>query len=263
MKRPIQVISFKPIKEKFSIFNIEHLEDFNEEKTKLNNIEKLMRTGHLNQEEKYHIIKLCKEYSDIFHKENEDLTFTNEIKHIINTIDEIPVYTKSYRYPFIHKKEVKKQINKMLEQKIIRYSPIWIIPKKLDVSGKQKWRIVIDYRKVNEKTIEVLQQIILNCHNLITFLDNIENAIMFAKLKTAHNSILSIANLNKILNIVETLYSKDHIIQFKNILSYYYIIDTQYSFTKDEIIFSLFFPIFKLENFNTTTFTPYPKITLL
>ncbi|GJQ74985.1 hypothetical protein Trydic_g17515 [Trypoxylus dichotomus] len=34
-------------------------------------------------------------------------------------------------------------------------SPIWIVPKKLDASGQQKWRIaVIDYRKVNEKTID-------------------------------------------------------------------------------------------------------------
>lgn len=32
-------------------------------------------------------------------------------------------------------------------------SPIWVVPKKLDSSGKQKWRIVVDYRKLNEKTI--------------------------------------------------------------------------------------------------------------
>ncbi|GJQ85498.1 hypothetical protein Trydic_g17524 [Trypoxylus dichotomus] len=48
----------------------------------------------------------------------------------------------------------------MLEDGIIRpsqspwSSPIWIVPKKLDASGQQKWRIVIDYRKVNEKTID-------------------------------------------------------------------------------------------------------------
>lgn len=47
----------------------------------------------------------------------------------------------------------------MLDQGIIRpsdspwSSPIWIVPKKLDASGKRKWRIVVDYRKVNEKTV--------------------------------------------------------------------------------------------------------------
>lgn len=47
----------------------------------------------------------------------------------------------------------------MLEQKIIKHStspwsaPFWVVPKKVDASGKQKWRIVIDYRKLNDVTI--------------------------------------------------------------------------------------------------------------
>lgn len=48
----------------------------------------------------------------------------------------------------------------MLEEGIIRpsqspwSSPIWIVPKKLDASGKQKWRICVDYRGINAKTID-------------------------------------------------------------------------------------------------------------
>jgi hypothetical protein len=48
----------------------------------------------------------------------------------------------------------------MLENGIIRpsqspwSSPIWIVPKKMDASGKTKWRIVVDYRKINEKTVD-------------------------------------------------------------------------------------------------------------
>lgn len=48
----------------------------------------------------------------------------------------------------------------MLDQKIIRpsnspwSSPIWVVPKKIDASGQQKWRVVVDYRKLNEKTID-------------------------------------------------------------------------------------------------------------
>lgn len=31
---------------------------------------------------------------------------------------------------------------------------MWIVPKKLDAIGEQKWRIGLDYRKVNEKTVD-------------------------------------------------------------------------------------------------------------
>ena len=47
----------------------------------------------------------------------------------------------------------------MLHQGIIKpptslwSSPLWIVPKKLDASRERKWRIVLDYRKLNEKTI--------------------------------------------------------------------------------------------------------------
>lgn len=48
----------------------------------------------------------------------------------------------------------------MLDQGVIQpsdspwWSPIWVVPKKLDASGKQKWRVVLDYRKFNDKTID-------------------------------------------------------------------------------------------------------------
>lgn len=123
-------------------------------------IENLIRTEHMNSEEKNAIEKICRKYSDIFHRPDTPLTFTNQVKHRIKTKDEIPVYTKSYRYPHVHKPEVEKQVASMLQQGIIRpsdspwSSPIWVVPKKPDASGKIKWRIVVDYRKVNEKTID-------------------------------------------------------------------------------------------------------------
>ncbi|XP_063891879.1 retrovirus-related Pol polyprotein from transposon 297 [Helicoverpa armigera] len=119
-----------------------------------------LRIDHLNAEEAINLTKLCAEYSDVFYLEDEPLTFTNRIKHSINTTDELPVYSKTYRYPYIHREEVQRQIKKMLDQGIIRPStsawsaPIWVVPKKSDASGKTKWRLVIDFRKLNEKTID-------------------------------------------------------------------------------------------------------------
>ena len=123
-------------------------------------IQNNLRLNHLNGEERDHVLRLCLKYPEIFFLEGDRLTFTNEIKHEINLHDPKPVFTKNYRYPYAHKQEVKEQINKMLDQGIIRPSdspwsaPVWVVPKKLDASGIQKWRIVIDYRKLNEKTIK-------------------------------------------------------------------------------------------------------------
>ncbi|XP_061385253.1 LOW QUALITY PROTEIN: uncharacterized protein LOC133320633 [Danaus plexippus] len=114
------------------------------------------KTHHMNAEERANLINLCASYADVFYLEGEPLTFTNKIK----TTDEIPVHTKSYRYPHVHRQEVRDQIKKMLEQNIIRpsesawSSPIWIVPKKADASNKIKWRLVVDFRKANEKTVD-------------------------------------------------------------------------------------------------------------
>lgn len=119
-----------------------------------------LRLDHLNQEEKNKIIKLLSKYQNVFFDENSDLSFTNVVKHRIRTKDDVPIYTKNYRYPYCHKQEVNEQINKLLQQNIIRpsispwTSPMWIVPKKADSDGNKKWRLVVDYRKLNEKTID-------------------------------------------------------------------------------------------------------------
>lgn len=140
------------------IFNLKCTQT--ENSNRVNDVLSRLRTDHLNEEEKANLLTLCSRYSDVFYIEGETLTFTNKIKHRIRTTDEIPIYTKSYRYPFIHRQEVRDQITKMLQQGIIRpsdsawSSPIWVVPKKIDASGKQKWRLVVDFRKLNEKTID-------------------------------------------------------------------------------------------------------------
>ena len=61
------------------------------------NISELLKTEDLNNEEKSHIIKLCRNYRYFF-KENTELTFINQVKHRITKTDDVPIYTKSYRY---------------------------------------------------------------------------------------------------------------------------------------------------------------------
>lgn len=128
-------------------------------KSKINFFNSL-RTDHLNTEEKDEVIKLCKEFTDIFYNESSNLSFSNAVKHKIRTLDDEPVYTKPFRHPYMMRTEIQNQVQKLLNDNIIRpsispySSPVWIVPKKLDSSGKRKFRMVIDYRKLNEKTVE-------------------------------------------------------------------------------------------------------------
>lgn len=98
--------------------------------------------------------------NDLFFQEGMALSHTHEIQHEIITKMNNPVYSKIYRYPQIHEEEINRQMKEMLRQNIITESnspynsPIWIVPKKADYSGKKKWRIVIDYRKLNEITVD-------------------------------------------------------------------------------------------------------------
>lgn len=75
----------------------------------------------------------------------------------------------------------------MLRQNIIRpsesawSSPIWVVPKKADASGKTKWRLVVDFRKLNEKTIDDKYPI----PNINDVLDKLGNCQYFTTLDLA------------------------------------------------------------------------------
>lgn len=94
----------------------------------------------MNTEEKNEIIALCQKYH-VFLKPGEPLSFTSRIKH----------ERRPMRYRYIRNFTVTHSCTR------IKYSswssPIWIMPKKLDASVQQKWRLVVDYRQINEKTI--------------------------------------------------------------------------------------------------------------
>lgn len=161
-----------------------------------------LRVSHLNDEEKDALFELCSEFSDIFHLPGENLTHTNALKHEIKTTTEIPIHTKTYRFPEIHKTEVRNQVDKMLKQNIIEpsnspwSSPIWVVPKKLDASNIRKWRVVIDYRKLNDVTIGDTYPI----PQITEILDQLGNSKYFSTLDLAsgfHQILLNDADRAK------------------------------------------------------------------
>jgi len=101
-------------------------------------LKKSLRTEHLNEEKKETLEQICEEFCDIFYLEDNVLTCTSTVSHEINTrTDSAPVNVCPYRLPEKHKKEVSRQIKKMLNEGIIRPStsqwnaPILIVPKKV------------------------------------------------------------------------------------------------------------------------------------
>lgn len=115
------------------------------------------------------------------------------------------------------------------------------------------------FKNVVEKTINdlnnyisfqgIVSQINLDCQNLITFIDNLEDAIMFAKLNALHNSIISSSELQQMLDYLKTIYNNAEIPYFKNVLSYYQFLGTQVTFSNTKVIFAIHVPIIRPESF--------------
>ena len=127
--------------------------------TRMEQVLNLISTEHMNPEEKLHVQRILCKYHDLFHLPDEKLGHTNAIQHGIQTMDPVPVNTKQYRFPPVHKKEIDKQVKILLENEIIKpslspyNSPIWIVSKKPGPDGEPLWRMVIDFRDLNERTV--------------------------------------------------------------------------------------------------------------
>ena len=125
--------------------------------------------------------KILLEFQDVFSGKNEPLGHTNVLKHKIKLEEGVkPIYVPAYRLPHKFNDEIKKTCEEMLHQGIIEESdspynfPLLVVPKK-----DNTWRIVVDFRRLNEKTIpdrypvpvidDILSQ--LGSHKWFTALD--------------------------------------------------------------------------------------------
>lgn len=104
--------------------------------------------------------KICTQFSSQFYIEGDVLGYTDIATH------KLPFHKQSqtinirpYRLPESHKTEVNKQVQEMLKNNIITpsvspwNSPLLVVPKKADSLGNKKWRVVVDFRKLNELTV--------------------------------------------------------------------------------------------------------------
>ena len=158
---PIEIVSndliFDNIKH-YDIFSLKSWSSQTNDRLKI--LESSVSLSHLNQEERESIKHIIRQYNDVFHLEGDMLTATHGIKHSIPTkADCVPIYQKSYRLPDAIKHEINKQVDEMLEQNIIEPSdspwnfPLLAVPKK-STDGSRKWRVVVDFRRLNDVTLD-------------------------------------------------------------------------------------------------------------
>lgn len=151
------------------------------------NIKCKLQIDHLKEYERTPLVKLIHDYKDIIYNQEIALTFTSKIQHAIHLTDDIPIYQRPYRKSPQQKQEINKQIESMLAQDIIVPSaspyaaPVSLVPKKLDHSGIPKFRMVVDYRKLNDKTVGDKFPL----PNITDILDHLGRAVYFSTLDLA------------------------------------------------------------------------------
>lgn len=130
--------------------------------TKAKRLGRLLGTlnlSDLSEQEKQSLLPLLSDHSSQFHLPGDSLGATTVLSHKIVTTDENPINSKQYRFPPIHRDEIRKQVDELIQKGLVQASespynsPLWIVPKKPDSTGNKRWRLVIDYRQLNEKTI--------------------------------------------------------------------------------------------------------------
>lgn len=114
--------------------------------------------SHLQPEVKSRLLKLLFEFSDIFSKDLYTIGRTDAVKPKLQVdFDQLPS-SRPYKIAKILEIELKRQLEEMLDANIIEKSdshvsfPLIMVKKKNPTSdpNKQKWRLVVDYRRLNK-----------------------------------------------------------------------------------------------------------------
>ncbi len=118
-------------------------------------------TGHLldelqiggTPEQQAELTVLLKKYADVFAASEDDLGYTDKVKHEIPLVDDMPVSQPYRRIPPTQFEEVREHISKLMRKGVIHESsssyasPIVLVRK-----ADRSLRLCVDYRKLNAKT---------------------------------------------------------------------------------------------------------------
>ncbi|MGR0317621.1 hypothetical protein, partial [Klebsiella pneumoniae] len=99
------------------------------------------------------------QFSDIFFREGDRLSATGETLHEIQLKTDRVTYVKERRYPQALRGHIREEIEELKRQGIIVNSvspfnsPLWAVKKKqVEGDTKERYRVVVDFRQLNENT---------------------------------------------------------------------------------------------------------------
>ena len=125
----------------------------------------------MNNEEKAKLWNVLRQFTNQFYLPEDPLPVIPGIKHKIITNTENPIFKSQFRLNREIHEQVRKLVKEQLERGIIEESispysaPSHAVPKKIDATGKTKWRLVIDYKKLNEHPLPNTEEILESLGN--------------------------------------------------------------------------------------------------
>ena len=115
-----------------------------------------LSSSNLTCNEKERLMALLHEYSDCFSNSLSDIGKTSLLSSTIETKDEIPVRSRPYKTSPEMKAAIEEKVQELLDSDIIEYSNSnYSSPMLLVKKPNGTYRLVVDYRKLNEKIKDV------------------------------------------------------------------------------------------------------------
>ena len=108
------------------------------------------------EETKREFDKLKKDYPEVFSLNNQDIGHTQLVTMHVDTGDSPPICQKPYTLPLKHYSWVQQEVETLERAGIIKKSlspwasPIVVVPKKSTPGEPPRWRMCVDFRKIND-----------------------------------------------------------------------------------------------------------------
>ena len=100
--------------------------------------------------------KLKEDYPEVFSLNNQDIGHTQLVTMHVDTGDSPPICQKPYTLPLKHYSWVQQEIETLEQAGIMKKSlspwasPIVVVPKKSGPGEPPRWRMCVDFRKIND-----------------------------------------------------------------------------------------------------------------